>query len=90
VERFVSAFGGKPAAEHHAADLEYGVATEEEIGIETFDRRYRDEVISPRSVIQWKTCVGRGREGHGHPNLAMQRTARERRLVARAPVGAGR
>ncbi len=38
--------------------LQYGVATEDEIAIETFDRRYRDEVLSQGSVIQWIPCVG--------------------------------
>ena len=37
--------------------LKYGVATEEQIGIDTFDRRYRDEVLGQGSVVQWKTCV---------------------------------
>ncbi len=58
VERFVSAFGASLLQSIMPLILEYGVATEEEIGIETFDRRYRDEVISQGSVIQWKTCVG--------------------------------
>jgi hypothetical protein len=38
--------------------LQYGVATEEEIGIETFDRRYGEEVLGQGSVIQWLPCVG--------------------------------
>ena len=33
--------------------LEHGVATEEELGIDTFDQRYVDEVLEQQSVIQW-------------------------------------
>ena len=38
--------------------LQYGIATEDEIGIETFDRRWREEVLRQGSVIQWIPCVG--------------------------------
>jgi ubiquinone/menaquinone biosynthesis C-methylase UbiE len=38
--------------------LEYGIATEEEIAIETFERRYAEEVLGQRSVVQWWSCVG--------------------------------
>jgi hypothetical protein len=38
--------------------LEYGIATEEEIAIETFEQRYLEEVISQRSVVQYWSCVG--------------------------------
>jgi ubiquinone/menaquinone biosynthesis C-methylase UbiE len=38
--------------------LEYGIATEEEIAIETFEQRYLEEVLRQRSVVQWWSCVG--------------------------------
>ena len=38
--------------------LQYGVATEDEMALETFDRRYRQEVLVRGSVIQWLPCVG--------------------------------
>jgi hypothetical protein len=38
--------------------VEYGVATEEEIGIEDFEARYCDEILSQRGVVQWWTVVG--------------------------------
>ena len=38
--------------------LEYGIATEEEIAIETFEQRYLEEVISQRSIVQYWSCVG--------------------------------
>jgi hypothetical protein len=37
--------------------LEYGIATEEEIDIDTFEHRYRAEVLGQRSVVQWWSCV---------------------------------
>jgi ubiquinone/menaquinone biosynthesis C-methylase UbiE len=38
--------------------LEYGVATEEEIGIESFEARYREEILSQRGIVQPATMVG--------------------------------
>jgi hypothetical protein len=38
--------------------LEYGIATEEELDIDTFEQRYRAEVLGQRSVVQWWSCVG--------------------------------
>jgi SAM-dependent methyltransferase len=38
--------------------LEYGIATEEEIDIDTFEQRYREEVLRERSVVQWWPVVG--------------------------------
>jgi SAM-dependent methyltransferase len=38
--------------------LEYGIATEEEIGIDTFEQRYMEEVLRQGSVVQWWSCVG--------------------------------
>jgi hypothetical protein len=58
VERFVSACGAGMLRSIMPLILQYGVATEGEIAIETFDRRYREEVLSQGSVIQWFPCVG--------------------------------
>lgn len=58
VERFASCFGASLLRSMMPLILKYGVATEEQIGIDTFDRRYRDEVLGQGSVVQWKTCVG--------------------------------
>jgi len=38
--------------------VKFGVATEEEIGIETFEGRYRDEVLGQGSVIRSFAAVG--------------------------------
>jgi hypothetical protein len=32
---------------------EHGVAKEKEIGIDTFDQRYLEEVLGQKSVVQW-------------------------------------
>jgi hypothetical protein len=40
------------------AIVRYGVATEAELGLETFDWRYQEEVLRQGSVLQWNTCVG--------------------------------
>jgi SAM-dependent methyltransferase len=58
VERFVSAFGASLLRSLMPQILQYGVATEDEIAIETFDRRYLEEVLSQGSVIQWLPHVG--------------------------------
>ena len=38
--------------------VQHGVATAEQIGLDTFEARYRDEVIDQDSVVQWLPCVG--------------------------------
>jgi ubiquinone/menaquinone biosynthesis C-methylase UbiE len=38
--------------------LKYGIATEEEIDIDTFEQRYRAEILRQGSVVQWPSCVG--------------------------------
>jgi SAM-dependent methyltransferase len=58
VERYVSAFGAGVLRSIMPLILQYGIATEDEIAIETFDRRYREEVLSQGSVIQGFPCVG--------------------------------
>ena len=58
VERFVSAFGASVLRSLMPLVLQYGVAADHEIAIETFDRRYREEVLRQGSVIQWFPKVG--------------------------------
>ena len=58
LERFVSTFGASLLRSVMPQILEYGIATEEEVGIETFDRRYLEELLRQESVIQWNQCVG--------------------------------
>jgi hypothetical protein len=58
VERFVSACVVGSLRSVMPLILQYGIATEDEIAIETFGRRYREEVLSHGSVIQWFPCVG--------------------------------
>jgi SAM-dependent methyltransferase len=38
--------------------LEYGIATEEELALDTFEKRYREEILRQRSVVQWIPFVG--------------------------------
>jgi hypothetical protein len=38
--------------------LECGIATEQDIAIDTFEERYIEEVLRQRSVVQWWSCVG--------------------------------
>ena len=38
--------------------LEYGIATEEEVAIDTFEERYVNEVLTQPIVVQWWPCVG--------------------------------
>ena len=58
VERFLSAFGASQVRSLMPQILQLGVATEEEIGIETFDARYLEEVLGQGSVLQFYSCVG--------------------------------
>ena len=58
VGRFVSAFGANMLRSILPLILQYGVATEDEMALETFDRRYREEVLGRGSVVQWLPCVG--------------------------------
>ena len=53
VEGFASAFAANMLRSMMPLILEHGVATEEELGIDTFDQRYVDEVLEQQSVIQW-------------------------------------
>jgi SAM-dependent methyltransferase len=58
VDRFVSAFGAILLRSMLPQMLRYGVATEEEVGVETFDQRYREDVLGRGSVVRWMPCVG--------------------------------
>ena len=58
LERFVSTFGASLLRSVMPQILEHGIATEDEVGIETFDRRYLEELLRQESIIQWNQCVG--------------------------------
>jgi ubiquinone/menaquinone biosynthesis C-methylase UbiE len=58
LERFTAAFGANMLRSLLPTIVRYGVATEEELGLETFDRRYQEEVLRQGSVVHWNTCVG--------------------------------
>ena len=70
--------------------LRYGVATEEELAIETFEQRYREEVLGQGSVVQWLTCVEPGRASappcNARPRCERLREGHDRGGLAR---GAG-
>ena len=58
LERFVSTFGASQLRSWMPQLLEYGIATADEIGIETYDRRYLEELLRQERVIQYFQCVG--------------------------------
>ncbi len=58
LERFVSTFGASHLRSLMPQILEYGIATEDEIGIETFDQRFLEELLRQECVIQYFQCVG--------------------------------
>ena len=58
VRRFASAFGAGILLSVLPAILEYGVATEAELDLETFDERYCEEIVRQGSVVQWIPFVG--------------------------------
>jgi len=58
VRRFAAAFGAAILRSVLPAILEYGVATESELELDTFDERYIDEVVGQESVVQWIPLVG--------------------------------
>jgi hypothetical protein len=57
VERFAR-YGANTLRSLMPQVVQHGVATAAEVGIETFERRYREEVLGRGSVVQWFTCVG--------------------------------
>jgi hypothetical protein len=58
VERFSSAFGASLLRSMLPWMLRHRVAAEDELALATFDRRYRDEVVSGGGVVRWLPCVG--------------------------------
>jgi ubiquinone/menaquinone biosynthesis C-methylase UbiE len=58
LERYVSAFGATHLRSYMPQTLKYGIATEDDIGVETFDGRYLEELLRRESVIQTFQCVG--------------------------------
>jgi hypothetical protein len=38
--------------------LQYGIATENELDLDTFDERYIHEVVAQSGVVQWIPFVG--------------------------------
>jgi ubiquinone/menaquinone biosynthesis C-methylase UbiE len=57
VERFTAAYGATALRSLMPQILRYGIASEDEVGVETFDQRYQDEVLTQGSVVQWFTSV---------------------------------
>jgi hypothetical protein len=53
VEGFASTFAANMLRSMMPLIVEHGVATEEQLDIDTFDQRYPNEVLQQRSVIQW-------------------------------------
>jgi 2-polyprenyl-3-methyl-5-hydroxy-6-metoxy-1,4-benzoquinol methylase len=58
MERFAAAFGAGILRSLLPVILEHGIATESELGLDTFDERYIDEVVRQGSVVQWIPFVG--------------------------------
>jgi SAM-dependent methyltransferase len=58
VGRFAAAFGAGILRSLLPVILEHGIATESELGLDTFDERYIDEVVRQGSVVQWSPFVG--------------------------------
>jgi SAM-dependent methyltransferase len=56
--RFAAAFGSGILRSLLPAILEYGVATESELDLDTFDERYLNEIVRQGSVVQWIPFVG--------------------------------
>jgi ubiquinone/menaquinone biosynthesis C-methylase UbiE len=58
VRRFAAAFGAGILRSILPVILEHGIATESELGLDTFDERYIGEVARQGSVVQWIPFVG--------------------------------
>ncbi len=58
VRRFAAAFGAGILRSILPVILEYGIATESELALDTFDERYVSEVVRQGSVVQWIPFVG--------------------------------
>jgi ubiquinone/menaquinone biosynthesis C-methylase UbiE len=53
LNRFVSSLGANLLRSMLPSILEYGVASEVELELDTFDGRYLEEVLRQKSVVQW-------------------------------------
>jgi ubiquinone/menaquinone biosynthesis C-methylase UbiE len=58
IRRFAAAFGAGILRSLLPVILEHGIATESELGLDTFDERYIGEVVRQGSVVQWFPFVG--------------------------------
>jgi len=58
VRRFAAAFGAGILRSILPSILQFGVATESELDLETFAERYVSEVVGQASVVQWIPFVG--------------------------------
>src|SRR5262249_8485646 len=58
VRRFAAAFGAGILRSLLPSILQFGVATENELDLDTFDERYVGEVVGRGSVVQWIPFVG--------------------------------
>jgi ubiquinone/menaquinone biosynthesis C-methylase UbiE len=58
VRRFAAAFGAGILRSILPSILQFGVATESELDLDTFDERYVSEVVGQASVVQWIPFVG--------------------------------
>ena len=58
IRRFAAAFGAGILRSLLPVILEHGIATENELGLDTFDERYIGEVVRQGSVVQWIPFVG--------------------------------
>jgi ubiquinone/menaquinone biosynthesis C-methylase UbiE len=58
IEAFAATFGATLLRSMEARILEYGIATVEEMDLDTFDQRYVEQLLSLDSVIKWYTCFG--------------------------------
>ena len=58
VRRLAAAFGAGILRSILPSILRFGVATEGELDLDTFDERYVSEVVSRASVVQWFPFVG--------------------------------
>lgn len=57
LKRYVATFGASHLRSYMPQLLKYGIATEAEIGIDTFDERYLGELLGQETVIQSVQCV---------------------------------
>ena len=58
VRRFAAAFGAGILRSILRSILQFGVATESELDLDTFDERHVSDVVGRASVVQWFPFVG--------------------------------